>query len=61
VAYPEPTDYGAIAAIWFLGVAIVSPPLSAGQHVIRLDGTDSIPGVYSVIFQNTWYVTVSPR
>ena len=61
VEYLEPTDYGAIAAIWFLGVAIVSPPLPVGQHVIRLDGTDIVPGVYSVIFQNTWTVTVAPR
>jgi hypothetical protein len=61
VIYPEPTDYGAVAAIWFHGVAIVSPPLSVGQHVIRLDGTDVVPGVFSVIFRNTWYVTVSPR
>ena len=61
VAYPESTDYGSVAAIWFLGVGIVSPPLSVGQHVIRLDGTDIVPGVYSVIFQNTWHVTVTPR
>ena len=61
VKYPEPTAYGSVAAIWFLGVAIVSPPLSVGQHVIRLDGTDVDPGVYSVIFQNTWTVRVTPR
>jgi hypothetical protein len=61
VVYPEPTAYGSVAAIWLLGAGIVSPPLSVGQHVIRLDGTDIVPGVYSVIFQNTWYVTVSPR
>jgi hypothetical protein len=61
VTYPEPTAYGSVAAVWFLGVAIVSPPLAVGQHVIRLDGTDIVPGVYSVIFQNTWYVTVTPR
>lgn len=61
VVYPEPTGYNSIAAIWFQGVGIVSPPLPAGVHVIHLNGTLDVPGFFVETFDNTWTVTVSPH
>lgn len=61
VVYPEPTGYNSVAAIWFQGVGIVSPPLPVGVHVIHLDGTLDVPGFFVETFDNTWTVTVSPH
>jgi hypothetical protein len=61
VEYPTPTAYGSVAAIWFQGIAIVSPPLSVGTHVIHLDETYIVEGAFGQIFHNTWTVTVAPH
>lgn len=61
VIYPEPTSYGSVAAIWFQGIFIVSPPLSVGVHVIHLDATNIVPGVFGLVYDNTWIVTVTPH
>jgi hypothetical protein len=61
VTYPEPTLYGSVAAVWFQGIGIVSPPLSVGVHVIHLDATLIVPGFFGEIFDNTWTVTVTPH
>jgi hypothetical protein len=61
VVYPEPTGYNSVAAIWFQGVGIVSPPLPVGVHVIHFDGTLDVPGYFVETFDNTWTVTVSPH
>jgi hypothetical protein len=58
VAYPEPTSYGSVAAVWFDGIGIVSPPLPVGVHVIHLDATIIVPGAFGVTFDNTWTITV---
>jgi hypothetical protein len=61
VVYPEATDYGSVAAIWFKGLGFVSPPLPVGVHVIHLVGTLNVPGFFFEAFDNTWTVTVSPH
>ena len=61
VTYPEPTFYGSVAAIWLTGIGVVSPPLSVGVHVMHLDATLILPGVFGEIFHNTWTVTVTPH
>jgi hypothetical protein len=61
VVYPEPTFYGSVAAIWFDGIGIVSPPLPVGVHVIHLDATNIVPGVFGVTYDNTWTITVTPH
>jgi hypothetical protein len=61
VVYPEPTSYGSVAAVWFDGIGIVSPPLPVGVHVIHLDATQIIPGVFGATLDNTWTVTVTPH
>lgn len=59
VAYPEPTGYGSVAAVWFTAIGIVSPPLSAGVHVIHLDSALIVEGIFGVSYDNTWTVTVA--
>jgi hypothetical protein len=59
VTYPEPTPYGSVAAVWFKGIVIVSPPLPVGVHVMHVDATLIVPGFFGVIFDNTWTVTVT--
>jgi len=59
VTYPEPTGYGSVAAVWFEGIVIVSPPLPVGVHVMHLDATLNVPGIFALIFDNTWTVTVT--
>ena len=61
VIYPEETFYGSTGAIWLTGIAVVGQPLSVGKHVIHLDATLILPGVFGEIFHNTWTVTVSPH
>lgn len=65
VFYPQPTDYGSIAAIWLEGIGVVSQPLAVGRHVIKLyePYTLFVGGVpaYSMVYDNTWIVTVTPR
>lgn len=62
VEYPGgPTSYGSVAAIWFEGIGIVSPPLPVGVHVIHLDATLIVPSVFGVTYDNTWTVTVTPH
>lgn len=68
VEYPEPSSYGSVAAVFFQGTGIVSPPLSVGKHRMHLlesyiveDG-DYLPGVsWGFIYDNTWNVTVTPH
>jgi hypothetical protein len=59
VTYPEPTSYGSVAAVWFQGINILSPPLPVGEHVIHLDGTGIVPGFFGTVYHNTWIVTVT--
>ena len=61
VTYPAPTSYGSVAAVWFEGIGIVSPPLLAGVHVIHLGAALIVPPFFGLIFDNTWTVTVSPH
>jgi hypothetical protein len=63
VVYPVPTSYGSVAALRFQGYGIVSPPLTVGTHVIKLDEPFIIqsPIAFGVIYDNTWIVTVTPR
>jgi hypothetical protein len=58
VDYPVPTDYGSVAAIFFQGVGIVSPPLSVGTHVIHLYERYTTP-YWDYFYDNTWIVTVT--
>jgi hypothetical protein len=61
VTYPEPTSYGAVAAVWFTGIGIMSPPLPVGEHVIQVDSSLIFPPYFGLIFHNTWTVTVAPH
>jgi hypothetical protein len=68
VVYPQPSSYDSVAAVFFQGTGIVSPPLPVGQHTMHLvepyiirDG-DYLPGFsWGFIYDNTWNVTVTPR
>lgn len=68
VVYPQPSPYGSVAAVFFQGTGIVSPPLPVGTHVLHLyepyiirDG-DYLPGVsWGFVYDNTWNVTVTPH
>ena len=55
------TGYGSVAALWFQGINIISPPLPVGVHVIHLDATNIVPGFFGVVYNNTWIVTVTPH
>ncbi len=59
VTYPQPTSYGSVAALWFQGIEVISPPLPVGVHVIHLDGVGIVPGFFGTIYHNTWTVTVT--
>jgi hypothetical protein len=69
VAYPTPSSYGSVAAVFFQGVGFVSPPLSVGVHVIHLyepylikpGDYSGLPGGLGLIYDNTWTVTVVPK
>ncbi len=58
IEYPEPTEYGSVAAIWHQGFGIVSLPLSEGEHVIHLWEPFTLPGYPYLAYNNTWNVTV---
>jgi hypothetical protein len=58
--YDEPTDYGSIGAIAVQGVGFVSPPLPPGDHVIHLYEVWIVPGIFGVIYDNTWNIHVTP-
>jgi hypothetical protein len=66
VAYPYPTDYGSVAAVFFQGVGFVCNPLPVGVHTITNDVYILIPpedwtlwpGGYGVIYHNSWTITV---
>jgi hypothetical protein len=68
VTYPEPTDYGSIAAVFFQGCGIVRTPLAVGVHTIHLyepliipaGAYDPLPDGIGVIYDNTWIITVRP-
>jgi hypothetical protein len=60
VVYPEPSYYGSNAAIWMVGLGIMLPPMSPGEHIIELQVVSPMPfwGI-NYGFYNTWYVTVT--
>jgi hypothetical protein len=68
VNYATPTDYGSVAAVYYQGVAFVSPPLTPGVHVIHLyepyiipaGAYEGAPDGFGVIYDNTWVITVQP-
>jgi hypothetical protein len=59
IMYPEPTGYGSNAAIWMVGLGILLPPMSPGEHVIEMEVVSPLPfwGI-RLGYYNTWYVTV---
>ena len=60
IFYPEPTPYGSVAAIFFQGVSVVIKPLAVGQHTIHLVEPWIFPPLWSLVYDNTWHVTVTP-
>jgi len=61
IYYDEPTDYGAIGAIWVQGLGFVHQPLSVGEHELSLVSEIIIADFDSGIrFENTWTITVAP-
>ena len=59
IVYPEPTSYGSNAAIWMVGLGILLPPMSPGEHIIEMEVVSPLPfwGI-QLGYYNTWYVTV---
>lgn len=59
IVYPEPTGYGSNAAIWMVGLGILLPPMSPGEHTIEMEVVSPLPfwGI-NLGYYNTWYVTV---
>jgi hypothetical protein len=70
VTYPEPWDYGSIAAIAYQGVGFVAQPLPPGTHTLHLFErlritNNELPGYplpldFGVIYDNTWTIVVQP-
>jgi hypothetical protein len=66
LVYLTPSSSGSVAAISYQGVVFVSPPLTAGTHVIQLyvpliieAGTYvGLPDGLGIVYDNTWIVTV---
>lgn len=62
IMYPEPSSYGSNAAIWMMGLGILLPPMSPGEHIVQLQvlsDLTQVPGYGFVLgYYNTWYVTV---
>jgi hypothetical protein len=64
IVYPEPSSYESDAAIWMMGLGILLPPMSPGEHTIEMQVmTDltqvQVPGYgYFLGYYNTWHVTV---
>jgi hypothetical protein len=63
IVYPEPSSYGSNAAIWMMGLGILLPPMSPGEHIIEMQVVSPLTPVYGVDlgYYNTWYVTVVRR
>ena len=62
IVYPEPSGYGSNAAIWMMGLGILLPPMSPGEHIIQMQVVSDLtqaPGYgFFLGYYNTWYVTV---
>jgi len=60
IVYPEPSYYGSNAAIWMVGLGILLPPMSPGEHIIDLQVVSPLPvwGI-NLGYYNTWHVTVT--
>jgi hypothetical protein len=62
IVYPEPSSYGSNAAIWMMGLGILLPPMSPGEHIIEMQVVSDLtqaPGYgFFLGYYNTWYVTV---
>ena len=69
VMYPTPSWYGSVGAVYYQGVAFVSPPLTPGTHVIHLyeplifeaGAYAGLPAGLGIVYDNTWIVTVAPK
>jgi hypothetical protein len=63
IVYPEPSIYGSNAAIWMMGLGILLPPMSPGDHIIEMQVVSDLtqaPGYgFFLGYYNTWYVTVA--
>jgi len=59
IVYPEPSSYGSNSAIWMVGLGILLPPMSPGEHIIDMQVVSPLPfwGI-NLGYYNTWYVTV---
>ena len=60
IVYPEPSSYGSNAAIWMMGLGILLPPMSPGEHIIEMQVLSPLTPVSGIFlgYYNTWYVTV---
>lgn len=58
VNYPAPTSYGSVASTAFQSIGLVVRPLPVGVHVLHLDESYILPGLFGTIFDNTWVITV---
>lgn len=69
VMYPAPSSYSSVGAVYYQGVAFVSPPLTPGTHVIKLyeplifpaGAYSGLPAGLGLIYDNTWIITVEPK
>ena len=68
VMYPTPSSYYSVGAVYYQGVAFVSPPLTPGKHEIHLyeplifaaGAYSGLPDGMGMIYDNTWIITVTP-
>jgi hypothetical protein len=60
IVYPQPSSYNSNAAIWMVGLGILLPPMSPGDHIIEMQVVSPLP-FWSIDlgYYNTWYVTVT--
>jgi hypothetical protein len=56
IEYPEPTDYGANAAVAVQGIGFITEPLAAGTHELKLFVDLGFLGHF--IYDNSWTITV---
>ena len=56
IDYPEPTSYGADAAIKVQGIGFIAEPLSAGIHELTLFVDFGSIGHF--VYDNSWTITV---
>jgi hypothetical protein len=59
IYYPEPSPYGSVAVVFFQGAGVVVKPLAPGQHTIHLLEPWVFPPYWSLVFDNTWHITVT--